>query len=302
MPGWGTTAEDRRALERLPNVRLLPNARNHRRRAARTRVLLMPSLWYEGFGLIVMESMLRGIPVVASDSGGLKEAKRGTGYVIPVRTIERYQAVFDEHAMPQPGGAGERRGAVDGGAVRAARRIAPPTSANRQPRAPRPDASWPAWMRAGLERYLCVAHPRAGTGAARRAARTIESLSPEKRALLLQRLHQRRPVALMRILLAQNSLYYPGARRRRQIQPPADGGPGGARARVPRGGAHQRLRRARSTTRYLDELARAACTAAALHGGGVVVFERNGVGVHVVTNAAPARLSSPPRWKSSART
>ena len=62
----------------------------------------MPSLWYEGFGLIVMESMLRGIPVVASDSGGLQEAKLGTGYVIPVHTIERYQPVFDEHGMPGP--------------------------------------------------------------------------------------------------------------------------------------------------------------------------------------------------------
>src|SRR5579863_2185538 len=89
LPGWGTTAEDRRALDRLPNVRFLPNARNIDDVLAGTRVLLMPSLWYEGFGLIVMENMLRGIPVVASDSGGLKEAKSGTGYVIPVRTIEQ---------------------------------------------------------------------------------------------------------------------------------------------------------------------------------------------------------------------
>ena len=83
-------------------MQFLPNARKIDDVLARTRVLLMPSLWYEGFGLIVMESMLRGIPVVASDSGGLQEAKCGTGYVIQVCTIECYLPVFDEHAMPKP--------------------------------------------------------------------------------------------------------------------------------------------------------------------------------------------------------
>jgi surfactin synthase thioesterase subunit/glycosyltransferase involved in cell wall biosynthesis len=102
VPGWGTTAEDRAALSRLPNVSILPNAPRIDDILAQARILMMPSLWYEGFGLIVMEAMLRGIPVVASDSGGLKEAKQGTGYVIPVRTIERYEAAFDEHAMPKP--------------------------------------------------------------------------------------------------------------------------------------------------------------------------------------------------------
>ena len=39
--------------------------------------------------------MLRGIPVVASDAGGLVEAKLGTDFVIPVRSIEHYEAMFD---------------------------------------------------------------------------------------------------------------------------------------------------------------------------------------------------------------
>lgn len=102
LPGWGTTTADLAALSRLPNVLVLPNASNIDDILSQTRILLMPSLWYEGFGLIVMEAMLRGIPVIASDSGGLKEAKRGTNYLIPVRPIERYQPVFDEHAMPIP--------------------------------------------------------------------------------------------------------------------------------------------------------------------------------------------------------
>jgi surfactin synthase thioesterase subunit/glycosyltransferase involved in cell wall biosynthesis len=102
VPGWGTTTEDRDSLSHLPNVRILPNAPRIDDILFQTRVLIVPSLWYEGFGLIVMEAMLRGIPVIASDSGGLKEAKEGTNYVIPVRTIERYEAAFDEHAMPKP--------------------------------------------------------------------------------------------------------------------------------------------------------------------------------------------------------
>ena len=122
VPGWGTTSDDRRALERLPNVRFLPNARNIDEVLAHTRVLLMPSLWYEGFGLIVMESMLRGIPVVASDSGGLVEAKHGTGYVIPVKTIERYEPVFDEHSMPRPVDPRERFRALGGRPPRTAHR------------------------------------------------------------------------------------------------------------------------------------------------------------------------------------
>jgi glycosyltransferase involved in cell wall biosynthesis len=71
---------------------------------SRSRLLIVPSLWYEGFGLIAMEAMLRGLPVIASDSGGLAEAKQGTGFVIPVRPIERYEPSFDENHMPKPVG------------------------------------------------------------------------------------------------------------------------------------------------------------------------------------------------------
>jgi len=186
--GWGTTAEDRHDLLRLPNVHILPNARNIDDILARTRILLMPSLWYEGFGLIVMEAMLRGIPVISSDAGGLKEAKRGTGYIIPVNMIERYQPAFDEHAMPKP--------------VAPVNDVAPWIAAieeltndrdayERESAVSRQAAGEfvAALDAAEMERYLCALRPAAKS---RPAPPTIESLSPEKRALLLQRLHIRR--------------------------------------------------------------------------------------------------------------
>jgi glycosyltransferase involved in cell wall biosynthesis len=189
VPGWGTTAEDRRALARLPNVQFLPNARNIDDVLARTRVLLMPSLWYEGFGLIVMESMLRGIPVVASDSGGLKEAKRATGYVIPVRTVERYQPVFDEHAMPKPvveeNDPAPWIAAIEELVTNRAAYEKESASSRRAS-----DQFVSGLDAAEFERYLERLRPVEPTLA---QPPTIESLSPAKRALLLQRLHSRRP-------------------------------------------------------------------------------------------------------------
>jgi glycosyltransferase involved in cell wall biosynthesis len=102
LAGWATTRKDREAMKALPNVQVLETVAGIDEVLSKSRVLLMPSLWYEGFGLIAMEAMLRGVPVIASDSGGLVEAKRGTGYVIPVRPIERFEMVFDETHMPKP--------------------------------------------------------------------------------------------------------------------------------------------------------------------------------------------------------
>ncbi|HEY3440927.1 MAG TPA: glycosyltransferase family 4 protein [Paludibaculum sp.] len=101
LNGWGTTAADRAALAARPNTKLLQSVSNIDDVLREARLLLMPSVWYEGFGLITMEAMLRGLPVLASDSGGLAEAKAGTGYVVPVRPVERYEREFDDTLMPR---------------------------------------------------------------------------------------------------------------------------------------------------------------------------------------------------------
>jgi glycosyltransferase involved in cell wall biosynthesis len=102
LPGWGTTAADRAQMAALANIARLPNCRHIVEFLGRTRILLMPSLWYEGFGLTVMEAMLHGIPVISSDAGGLVEAKMGTPFVVHAPAIERYAPVFDEHSLPKP--------------------------------------------------------------------------------------------------------------------------------------------------------------------------------------------------------
>ncbi len=100
IPFWGTTPEDRDALMRLPNMTLLNPSPNLDDIFKQTKVLLVPSLWGEAFPQVVGDAMLRGIPVLASNAGGLPETKLGVDYVLPVNMIERY--VLDSEKQVQP--------------------------------------------------------------------------------------------------------------------------------------------------------------------------------------------------------
>ena len=102
VPTWGTTSADCVALESLPNVRLLEPCADFDKILAQTRLLLMPSLWLENFPLTAIESMLRGIPVIGSNVGGIPEVKLGTDYVIPVRPIERFKESLDDNEILEP--------------------------------------------------------------------------------------------------------------------------------------------------------------------------------------------------------
>ena len=102
VPTWATTAADRTSMEGLPNVRLLAPDEDIDAIFAKTRVLVVPSLWGEAFGKIVVEAMLRGIPVLASKVGGLPDAKLGIDYVLPVSPIRHYEERRDEKLIKIP--------------------------------------------------------------------------------------------------------------------------------------------------------------------------------------------------------
>jgi glycosyltransferase involved in cell wall biosynthesis len=90
VPTWATSAADRAALEALPNVKLIAANENVDEIYRQVRVLLVPSLWSEVFGQVIPEALERGIPVLASDSGGIPEALLGVSAPIPVRPIVEY--------------------------------------------------------------------------------------------------------------------------------------------------------------------------------------------------------------------
>lgn len=101
VPMWGTNEEDLEELERLPNVSLLPPVDEINKVLARTRVLLAPSLCNDAKPRIVVEAMSRGIPVLASNVGGVPEAKLGIDYLLPVAPIESYQPSLDSRMVPE---------------------------------------------------------------------------------------------------------------------------------------------------------------------------------------------------------
>jgi glycosyltransferase involved in cell wall biosynthesis len=76
-------------LSGVKNLRIMSNTPDVRQVFARTKLLLMPSLM-ENAALVAMEAMLNGIPVLASNRGGLPETIGEAGFLfdIPPSTPE----------------------------------------------------------------------------------------------------------------------------------------------------------------------------------------------------------------------
>jgi glycosyltransferase involved in cell wall biosynthesis len=67
-----------------PSIQIMPVTTDPRRFWRLTKVLLMPSLWWESQGLVAVEAMINGIPVVASDRGALPETLGDGGIALPL--------------------------------------------------------------------------------------------------------------------------------------------------------------------------------------------------------------------------
>lgn len=71
-------------LRRHGNVHIMTHTGDHRHFWKCTRLCVMPSLCWEGQGLVAVEAMLNGIPVLASDRGALPEVLGDAGTVLPL--------------------------------------------------------------------------------------------------------------------------------------------------------------------------------------------------------------------------
>jgi len=66
------------------------------------RALVVPSVWYEAFGIVCVEALSRGIPVIAADAGGLSEViqHNETGLLVPMADAaalgEAMQRLWDD--------------------------------------------------------------------------------------------------------------------------------------------------------------------------------------------------------------
>jgi glycosyltransferase involved in cell wall biosynthesis len=97
VEGWPLSPKERERLVHelasLPNVQLRESCDDMRDVYCKAKILLVPSTWEEGYGRVVSEAQISGIPVVASTRGGLPEAVGPGGVLLdPEDPIEQWGA------------------------------------------------------------------------------------------------------------------------------------------------------------------------------------------------------------------
>lgn len=90
MGGYG------RQLSNVPGVKLVDNTPHMRRDVwQHTRILLVPST-YESYGMAAIEAMCSGIPVIATDTPGLREATQGAAMLMDTRCPQAWNKALHE--------------------------------------------------------------------------------------------------------------------------------------------------------------------------------------------------------------
>jgi glycosyltransferase involved in cell wall biosynthesis len=68
----------------LGNLFVMANTPDPRHFYQVSKIVLMPSLWWESFPRVAVESLLNGIPVLASNRGGLPETLSEAGFLFDI--------------------------------------------------------------------------------------------------------------------------------------------------------------------------------------------------------------------------
>ena len=102
VPTWGTTDRELSLLQANSNVSILQPSSDINKILSKTRILLVPSLWLENIPLVIIEAMLRGIPVISSQVGGIEEINLGTGFILPVNPITKVTHGFKQNQTMIP--------------------------------------------------------------------------------------------------------------------------------------------------------------------------------------------------------
>jgi glycosyltransferase involved in cell wall biosynthesis len=100
-PHWRADCMQR--VAQLTNIEWSPPTLDMRAVYARSRTLLMPSLWEEAYGRTVVEAQINAIPVVASTRGALPDTVGAGGILVDAHApMQHWEQALREAYMPSP--------------------------------------------------------------------------------------------------------------------------------------------------------------------------------------------------------
>ncbi|KAH7082826.1 hypothetical protein BKA63DRAFT_138566, partial [Paraphoma chrysanthemicola] len=97
---WGFSDAIGKEMNDLQNITIRPSCKDMEEAWRDIKVLLVPSLWLEAWGIVLIEAHLRGIPVISSDAGALPEAMLGLDPIVPVKPLDGQRDHNGEYIVP----------------------------------------------------------------------------------------------------------------------------------------------------------------------------------------------------------